>query len=108
MSLAAKHWQQDERRSLRLKVSVAASVRQPGSTAFDAKVLDLSMTGFRLETSFNLKPGTRVWLTLPGMQSLEAEVAWRKDFIYGCAFVQSLYPAVFDHIARRFAQRDES
>ena len=43
-------------------------------------------------------PGTVVWLTLPGMAALEAVVAWRDKFKYGCAFAKPIHPAVFDHI----------
>ena len=36
--------------------------------------------------------------SLPGLAALEAVVAWRDKFKYGCAFAKPLHPAVFDHI----------
>ena len=72
--------------------------RDRGNTRFEIDVVDLSVTGFRAQTSFTLWPGTTVWLTLPGLAALEAVVAWRDKFRYGCAFSKPLHPAVFDHI----------
>lgn len=91
----------DQRRALRRAVRLCAQLRDRGSGgAFDIDVVDLSLTGFRAETSFTLWPGTTVWLRMPGFSALEAKVAWRDGFRYGCAFAQPLHPAVFDHIVR--------
>lgn len=88
----------DSRRSLRKAVKMRAHLRDRGTTRFEIEVVDLSTTGFRAQTSFTLWPGTTVWLTLPGLAGLEAVVAWRDKFRYGCAFTKPLHPAVFDHI----------
>ena len=86
------------RRALRKSVRMRAHLRDRGQTRFEIEVTDLSASGFRAETSFTLWPGTVVWLTLPGLAPLEAVVAWRDKFAYGCAFHKPLHPAVFDHI----------
>ena len=88
----------DARRALRKSVKMRAHLRDRGQTRFEIEVTDLSMSGFRAETSFTLWPGTIVWLTLPGLAALEAVVAWRDKFKYGCAFAKPLHPAVFEHI----------
>ena len=88
----------DHRRALRKAVKMRANLRDRGQTRFEIDVVDLSLSGFRAETSFTLWPGTVVWLTLPGLAPLEAVVAWREKFKYGCAFAKPLHPAVFDHI----------
>lgn len=88
----------DHRRALRKSVKMRAHLRDRGQTRFEIDVVDLSQSGFRAETSFTLWPGTVVWLTLPGLAPLEAVVAWRDKFKYGCAFAKPLHPAVFDHI----------
>ncbi|WP_298092471.1 pilus assembly protein PilZ [uncultured Sphingomonas sp.] len=89
---------QELRQSLRRKVKMRAHLRDKGQTRFEIDVVDLSQQGFRAETSFTLWPGTVVWLTLPGLAPLEAVVAWRDKFKYGCAFAKPLHPAVFEHI----------
>ena len=88
----------ESRRALRRAVRMRAYLRDRGTTRFLIDVVDLSVTGFRAETSFTLWPGTTVWLKMPDLEGLEAVVAWRDKFKYGCAFVKPLYPAVFDHI----------
>ncbi|HVF95223.1 MAG TPA: pilus assembly protein PilZ [Sphingomonas sp.] len=88
----------DARRALRKSVKMRAHLRDRGQTRFEIEVTDLSMSGFRAETSFTLWPGTIVWLTLPGLAALEAVVAWRDKYKYGCAFAKPLHPAVFEHI----------
>jgi hypothetical protein len=77
-------------------------LREKGLTKIQVKVTDLSVTGFRCETSFTIPPGTLVWLTIPGLAGIEATVAWRDRFLYGCSFLQPLHVAVFDHIARLY------
>ncbi len=87
------------RRADRLDVVIKAGLREHGTTKFEVKVIDLSVTGFRCETSFTLHPGTRVWLTIPGFGGLEAVVAWREKYLYGFSFINPLHPAVFQHIS---------
>ncbi|WNO53757.1 PilZ domain-containing protein [Stakelama saccharophila] len=88
----------DQRRALRKCVEMRAQLRGRGGQRFTVAVTDLSTTGFRAEAAFDLKEGDLVWLTMPGMQGLEATVAWRDGYIYGFAFARPLYPAVFDRI----------
>lgn len=89
---------EEARHALRKAVKMRAHLRDRGNTRFEIDVVDLSTTGFRAQTAFTLWPGTTVWLTLPGLAALEAVVAWRDKYRYGCAFAQPLHPAVFDHI----------
>jgi PilZ domain len=103
-SWMTKSANEDTRRADRLGVTINASLREHGTTKFEVKVIDLSITGFRCETSFTLNPGTRVWLTIPGFGGLEARVAWRDKFLYGFAFEQTLHPAVLNHISSRFTK----
>lgn len=88
----------DHRRALRKAIKVRAHLRDRGQTRFEIDVVDLSLSGFRAQTSFTLWPGTIVWLTLPGMAPLESVVAWRERSTYGCAFAKPLHAAVFEHI----------
>ena len=88
----------DNRQTLRKPVKLRARLRDRGAKRFDIDVVDLSITGFRAETAYRLPPGTMVWITLPGMSGLEAEVAWQSYTHIGCAFRQALHPAVFEHI----------
>lgn len=105
--MASRAFSGEHRRTLRLDVRFVAGLREPGSSQkFEVEVIDLSMTGFRFETSFTLKQGQKVFVTIPGVNTLEATVAWGRGYIYGAQFERSLYGAVFDHIASKYRKID--
>ena len=100
--MASNALNSEHRKTMRLDVRFNACLREPGSAQkFEVDVIDLSMTGFRFETSFTIRPGSKVFVTIPGMSTLEATVAWARGYVYGAEFNHSLYPAVFDLIALR-------
>ena len=88
----------------RLDVRMTGSLREQGSSKFEVDVLDMSVSGCRLETSFLLNPGAKVWITIPGLSALEAEITWRRNYSYGCRFTSLLHAAVLDHIVARFGK----
>jgi hypothetical protein len=90
----------DHRRQERVEVAMHARLRDRHSNKYDVNLLDLSVTGFRAEAHYALDAGQIVWLTIPGMQGLEATVAWRRGTVIGCSFRNPLYPAVLDHIVK--------
>jgi PilZ domain len=92
----------DTRRADRLDIDFPAMLREAGMSKFSVKVKDLSVTGFRCETSFTMTMGSTVWLTIPGLSGLEATVAWKDGFKYGFAFLAPLHVAIFDHVIRQF------
>lgn len=89
------------RKEMRRAVHMTAQLRERGSPRFEVEIMDLSIGGFRGQTGLTLWPGTRVWITLPGLAALEAVVAWRDRYRFGCAFAGTLHPAVLDHLAAR-------
>lgn len=89
---------QDNRQALRCPVRLQARLRDRGAKKFAIDLIDISLTGFRAETVTRLYAGNPVWLTLPGMESLEARVAWVDNAYCGCAFTRPLHPAVFERI----------
>ena len=93
---------QDVRRALRMDVNVEATIREHGSSKFVVNLRDLSVTGFRFETVYTVKLHSHIWLTIPGLQALEAAVAWHRDPLFGAAFINPLHPAVCDHIVKQF------
>ncbi|MBA3896285.1 MAG: PilZ domain-containing protein [Sphingomonadaceae bacterium] len=96
----------DHRRAQRLDVRLEAELREPGSSQrFEVTVVDLSVVGFRCETSFTLKPGQRVFVTIPGLGPIEAVVEWRRLYAYGCSFDRPLHTAVFDLLVARHRKR---
>lgn len=78
-----------------------AKFRESGATGTGVTVEDLSRKGFRTEWPYPLKPGDRVWITLPGLEAKCARVRWTRGFSIGCQFEEPIHQAVFDHLLRR-------
>jgi hypothetical protein len=95
-------WAQDGRRANRIDVRVSATIREHGSTKFDVMVGDISVTGFRFETIFSLREGSRIWITLPNLAPLESVIQWRREPQYGASFANPLHPAVRDHLVQHY------
>ncbi len=92
----------DQRRALRADVNAKVIVRETHGSKFIAELIDISVTGFRFRTLYSVKLNSNIWITLPGLAALEAEIAWHEDPLYGASFVSPLHPAVRDHIARLY------
>lgn len=98
-SLAA----QEDRCSPRTKLSIPAQLRASGGRPFRTVVHDLSISGFSAAAINRMHLGQLCWLTLPGLESLQAEVVWWDNCIAGCAFAELLSPIVHDNILARYA-----
>lgn len=92
----------DHRISTRAGVEILAEVREPGLGRIEAMILDLSLTGFRMRCLTRLTGEKLIYMKLPSFTALESNICWAKGDFYGCAFEQSLYPAVFDHIVSKY------
>lgn len=89
------------RKSERVSLELGAGLRQRGGSGVSIQILDLSVDGFRASTHLDLPNGTDVWLRLPGLEPLQATVAWSKGQYVGCAFARPLHPAVLEMIVKR-------
>lgn len=79
-----------------------AELRLPVGQRFKVHILDLSQTGFRVETGNHMELESRVYLAIPELNSLPARTAWNQGTYYGCEFLNPLHPSVFEHIARKY------
>lgn len=93
---------QEDRCAPRTRISIPASLRASGSKGFQTVVHDLSISGFSCMAINRLHPGTICWITLPGLESQQAEVVWWNNSLVGCAFSQLLSPIVHDNLLARF------
>ncbi len=76
----------DRRRSPRLPVEMDARVRELGSEGTEARVVNISDTGFMAESTGNFEVGSRVWLILPGRDRASAIVRWTAGDRLGAEF----------------------
>ena len=66
----------DRRGASRLPVDIDARVRPLGEEGSEARILNLSETGFMAETNEPYEVGARVWLMMPGRERANAVVKW--------------------------------
>lgn len=93
---------QEDRSAPRTAIAIPARLRPAGGRAVQTVVNDLSLSGFSAASIVRLHPGTICWLTLPGLEALQAEVVWWENNLCGCAFANLLSPVVHDSILLRF------
>ncbi|MDT8758068.1 PilZ domain-containing protein [Sphingomonas psychrotolerans] len=84
------------RRTARAPVSLDARLGRGGLDRALCRVTDLSINGARLQTYSELRSGTMIWLTLPGVGQCTACVVWAHDFEAGVEFQMPLTPKDFD------------
>ena len=92
----------DARASERRRVAVRALVREAGSFRVDIDVIDLSATGFRFESVYDFAIGARVFLSVPTLAAMEAEIAWREGSAFGAQFLRPMHRSVFEMLADRY------
>jgi hypothetical protein len=84
------------RRSPRAPVSFDASI---GRTL--CKVVDISLHSVRIQSYSALRKGSTIWLTLPEIGPVAADVMWADDYTAGCKFQQPLSQTSLDQLAER-------
>lgn len=97
---------QEDRSAPRIRLQIPASLRPSGMRGFQTIVLDLSLSGFSATAVSKMFPGALCWLTLPGLEALQAEVIWWRDSTVGCAFRNLLNPLVQENLLRRFPPQE--
>lgn len=92
----------NNRKTARNAVQMTAYLRLSIGQKFKVSVLDLSQTGFRVETGNQIEVGSRVYLAIPELNSLPAQIAWCSKTFYGCEFLNPLHCSVFEYVARKY------
>jgi hypothetical protein len=80
----------DRRRATRQPVEIGARVRELGAEGCEARVLNISETGFMAEADCELEVGTRIWLILPGRERANALVRWIAGKKIGAEFAEPI------------------
>lgn len=88
----AEHQTDDRRRSSRTPVALDATVRELGTTGVEAKVLNISETGFMATADAEFEVGARIWLIVPGRDRASAVVKWTAGDKLGAEFAEPIAP----------------
>ena len=80
----------DRRRAARHSVELDAKLRELGESGVEARVLNISASGFMAESEGNFEVGSRVWLMLPGRDRANAVVKWTAGDKLGAEFAEPI------------------
>jgi hypothetical protein len=80
----------ERRRSERVRVELDAKMRELGTNGVDARILNISETGFMAIADGEFEVGSRVWLMLPGRDRANAVVRWTAGDKLGAEFAEPI------------------
>lgn len=80
----------DRRGSTRVPVEMEARVRELGSEGSEARVVNISGTGFMAESVGHFEVGSRIWLILTGRDRASAVVRWTAGNRLGAEFSEPI------------------
>jgi hypothetical protein len=80
----------DRRRASRHSVELDARMRELGETGIDARIINISESGFMAESDGSFDVGSRVWLMLPGRERANAVVKWTAGAKLGAEFAEPI------------------
>ena len=80
----------ERRRYSRHPVELDAKVRELGATGVEARVFNISQSGFMATSEGRFEVGSRIWLMLPGRDRANAVVKWIAGDKLGAEFAQPI------------------
>ena len=80
----------ERRRAARLPVELDATVRELGENGLEARILNISKTGFMAQSEGRFEVGSRVWLMLQGRERANAVVKWTAGDRLGAEFAEPI------------------
>jgi hypothetical protein len=95
---------QFEPRGERIVLATAeVALRRHGRFTYRVRAFDISPEGCKLEWVEQPEIGERMWVRVPALEALEAQVVWLEGPRAGLRFVQRIHSAVFELLVERLA-----
>lgn len=91
----------DTRRSRRVPLKCEIEFRRHGGSRYMVDLIDLSPAGCCIAPPVKVETGQRVFLRIPGMEAIQAKVAWIEEWRVGVEFDRPIYEPVFDNVVQR-------
>ena len=82
--------ERDRRRHSRVPIELEAKMRELGASGVEARVLNISESGFMAVSEVQFEVGSRVWLMLPGRDRANAVVKWTAGDKLGAEFAEPI------------------
>lgn len=80
----------DRRRFSRLPVELDVKMRELGASGIEARLLNISESGFMAVSDARFEVGSRIWLMLPGRDRANAVVKWIAGDKLGAEFAEPI------------------
>jgi hypothetical protein len=80
----------DRRRYSRVPVELEAKMRELGASGVEARVVNISESGFMAVSDGRFEVGSRVWLMLPGRERANAVIKWTAGDKIGAEFAEPI------------------
>jgi hypothetical protein len=80
----------ERRRYSRHSVELEAKVRELGASGIEARIVNISESGFMAEADGHFEVGSRVWLILPGRDRANAVIKWTAGDKLGAEFSEPI------------------
>ena len=85
-----------------------ATIREPNRSKVEARLIDISTHGCRVEAISGASPEAWLWLNIAGLESQHCRVAWHCDEFVGLEFETPLAEAVLDRLLQDHHQLPEA
>ena len=89
------------RRAERVPLRADVDFRRSGDHRYRVNILDFSPEGCKLEVPVKVEVGDIIWISLPGLQSIQGKVCWVDEWLAGVEFDRPLYPSVYEMVRDR-------
>jgi hypothetical protein len=96
----------DPRRAERVPLRADIEFRRVGEHRWRVNILDFSPEGCRVDLPVKVDVEDLVWISLPGIESIQGIVCWVKEWEAGVQFAKPLYPSVFDMVRERMSKAE--
>jgi hypothetical protein len=100
--------QPERRRAPRAALRLSASIREPGRSRVNAKLIDISTHGCRIEATSGASADTWVMLSIVGLETQYCRIVWRCHEFAGVEFATPLAEAVLDRLLQDHSQLSET
>ena len=90
--------QPERRRKARTALRLTATMRDGTKSRVNARVIDMSTNGCRIECTSNVEDDSWVWLSIAGLETQFCRVVWHCQEFVGLEFEKPLAEAVFNKL----------
>ena len=88
----------DRRRKARTALRLTATMRDGTRSRVNARVIDMSTNGCRIECTSNVDDDSWVWLSIAALETQFCRVVWHCQEFIGLEFEKPLAEAVFNKL----------